>query len=95
MIVAGEHFAANVTVPDERWEDTEDGRLLASMIVCGVPMFLEAYEIVEHEDGSWDGAHERGSDLDAIWNAVGGDKRWYWFERGGKKYALVATPYCD
>ena len=89
----------HITIPDEAWEpalaDAEDpeNHLIAAISINGVPLHLEAVEVVET---GWKAQAQIDSftDLEKLAVAVVADTAFRTWERNGRQYVLVATPYC-
>lgn len=97
------HPEVHVTVPEDAWrpvyEPDEDdaphidtrAKLHATLVVNGLSMHLDAWQIVEGSSPQravvWD------DDLDAIHDAVHADGPFETLTIGGREYAVVATPF--
>jgi hypothetical protein len=87
-------FKIDVDPANLPWRDAEDGGLICTLNIGGYCLHLEAWR--EHRT-KLDIQHFKGrdEDVDRIAEAVGGDGPWTTFERRGKRYVMVATPFCD
>ena len=88
----------SITIPDDAWRDTggdddPSSRLLASFTINGVMMHLEAYA-VKPLAGPNDEFRLVDADADeALGLLIGDGFPTDTFERNGRSYAFVATPY--
>lgn len=93
----------NVTIPDDRWEaigtpDPDDGldgreRLLAEIVVNGMPMHLEAWEIADPGPLNFQEAKVDDESLASIGAALGQSGPFDTLPIGGREYVLIASPH--
>lgn len=96
-----------ITVPDDAWEpsgpelDAEypaggypESRLLASVVINGTPMRLEAYEVTRDEDGQRAADITFADDVEHL-QAMQDVARFQTTTINGREYILVATLHED
>ena len=88
-----------VNIPEDAWrnadydDDAPPGhRLMATLVVNGTPLRLEAHLVVPGAGPQQTFAGDE--DVAVIHEAVGGDGPWRTTVIGGREYVLVATPSC-
>lgn len=75
-------------------EDDDRSRLLGTIIVAGCYMHLEAYEMIEDEDGVQQFRGSYGESADQVYAAISAEGPWETVEMNGRHYVLIATPHC-
>jgi len=83
-------------IPDEAWENNEGvepegSRLLTTVEVNSIPMHFEAWEI-SGEDGEQEHL-PYPEDLETLITLTGGAGFYEWLI-GGRRYIIIATPFC-
>lgn len=80
------------------WKDCTEGKrtkLLAAIEILGCPMHLEAFEVTENSDGVQESTDfDFENDLSTIAAGVHVDGPWTEVLIEGRRYVLIATPYC-
>lgn len=88
--------AASVWIPDDDFQpvgqDAPTDKRVGQMRINGTNMHVDAWKLTA--DHGPQEAVEGDDDVEAIFGAVGGDKRWETTDINGDTYVIVATPFC-
>jgi hypothetical protein len=87
---------ASLEIPASAWRAvTVDGsRLMATLVVNGLPLHLEAIEVEVDESRIQRASDESDDSLELVHMAAGADGHWQTLEIDGREYVLMATPFC-
>lgn len=88
-----------ITIPEDAWSENPgiaDGRncLYATLIVNGLHMHLEAWEVHDDEGIQRAIAEEYEDSLGLLHEAISADGHFDTREIAGRTYVLVAFPFC-
>lgn len=90
----------SLTIPDDAWRDAAydsdappGHRLKTTLVVNGTALNLEAHLVVPEADPQRTYAGD--DDIALVHHATGGDGPWHTTLIRGRRYVLVATPFCD
>lgn len=89
----------NIPAQELVWKDSSADeksgtRLLARLFVAGCDMHLEAYEVKDGDDGQEETGEEFVGVISGVYAAIGAEGPWEEAEINGRRYVLIATPYC-
>lgn len=79
--------------PNDALDDPRS-RMLALIYINGCPMHLEAWAVIDGENGQEAALSEDADDYESLYLAVHADGGFQTVEIAGREYILVATPHC-
>ena len=87
-----------LNLPDGAWENNdgvepEGTRLLTTILLNGVLMHLEAWEVYI-DDAGVQQHPTHPEDLDKLTDLMGADSPFHTWEINGRRYIVIATPFC-